>query len=87
MNEAHHYELTNMRKVHVGVKSCRLWSIYNRGPEALVVDGKLDPFASVARTFIFPGCIRGFYSRPTVKLHTKGSASISVVSYDVKESK
>lgn len=87
MNEVQHLELTNRRKQRVGATKCRVWSVYNRGPNTVLVTGAYTPKDKAVTYPVAPGCIKGFYSRPTVQLLNSGSASITIVSYGVKEDK
>ena len=84
MNEVQHLELTNRRKLRVGAERCRVWSLYNRGPNTVLVTSNTVTH-SVDTYPVAPGCIKGFYTRPTVQLLDSGSASITIVSYDTEE--
>lgn len=85
MNDVQHIELTNRRKQRVGAEKCRVWSLYNRGPNTVLVTGAYTPDDRAVTYPVAPNCIKGFYTRPTVQLLNSGSASITIVSYDTEE--
>jgi hypothetical protein len=78
--QADHYEMKTRYKRRVGQPEGNVWSVYNRGPQAIDVKWATAG-GEVTIKRLHPDCILSSWIQPVVQMVESGSVNFTVVTY------